>query len=103
MRELQRTEIFLMATTSDSTVLFDNVDRLLTTFIPVHSNILHDIGIKSHGTITCMIRESFSFSYFSFFFKFPIINLIEQNLFACHLMHLLDILKNCLVKNGVTE
>ena len=70
MRELQRTEIFLMATTSDSTVLFDNVDRLLTTFIPVHSNILHDIGIKSHGTITCMIRKSFTFCYFCFFLSF---------------------------------
>ncbi len=51
--------LFLMATVPHSSFLFDNVNKLLTTFIPAHSrrdsNQLYTaIGVQSHGTITCM-------------------------------------------------
>jgi hypothetical protein len=69
-----------MATIPHSTLLFDNVNKLLTTFIPAHSRrdsnqLYASIGVKSHGTITCTKKKKQqSYFYFisSFFvFKVP--------------------------------
>ncbi len=51
-----------MATIPHSTLLFDNVNKLLTTFIPAHSRrdsnqLYTSIGVKSHGTITCKCQH----------------------------------------------
>jgi len=100
-----------MATVPHSTLLFDNVNKLLTTFIPAHSRrdsnqLYTSIGVKSHGTITCTKKKKAILSLFYFFFlflKFPIINPIEQNLFVYHLTHRLYMLKNYLLDYGVME
>jgi hypothetical protein len=58
------TQIYLsMATAPNSTLLVDNVNKILTTFIPAHnlpdsSQLYASIGVKSHGTITCMKTKS---------------------------------------------
>jgi hypothetical protein len=51
-----------MANPANAGVLFDNVNKILSTFIPAHgrrdSNQLNaSIGVTSHGTITCMKKK----------------------------------------------
>ena len=49
-----------MASAPHSSVLFENVHRLLSTFIPAptYQHLYTSIGVKSHGTITCMIEKA---------------------------------------------
>jgi hypothetical protein len=51
-----------MANQPHAGVLVDNVNKILSTFIPAHgrrdSNQLYaSIGVTSHGTITCMKKK----------------------------------------------
>ena len=51
-----------MAATQTPNVLFDNVNKLLSTFVPAinhkeSSHIFTSIGVKSRGTITCIINK----------------------------------------------
>jgi hypothetical protein len=62
-----------MAAVPHSTLLFDNVNKLLTTFIPAHSRrdsnqLYTSIGVKSHGTITCMKKKESNSYFISSFF-----------------------------------
>ncbi len=61
-----------MAAAPNSSLLMENVNRILTTFIPANSrpdsnHLYASIGVKSHGTITCMKTKSiFNYLIFSF-------------------------------------
>ena len=96
-----------MTAAPHSTILVEHVNKILSTFVPAHGrrdiSLLHSaIGVKSHGRITCMRKIKYK-SNFLFSFKLLIINLIEHNLSAYRLMHLLRMLKNYLLDYGVEE
>ena len=99
-----------MDTELQSSILLENVNKLLITFIPAQNrrdinSLYTSLGVRSHGTINCMKIELriFFFLSFIFIFKFLIINRIVRNLFGYHLMHLLRMLKNYFFDNGVVE
>jgi len=52
-----------MAAAPNSSLLLENVNKILTTFIPANSrpdsnHLYGSIGVKAHGTITCMKTKS---------------------------------------------
>jgi len=86
-----------MAATPNSNVIVENVAMLFNAFLPVDTrrdvnHLYSTIGVKSHGTIHCMMnfrRKNFYFYCFSFFFfKLSTIDQIEPNLFVLLPTHL---------------
>lgn len=62
-----------MAAVPHSSLLLDNVNKLLTTFIPVQNprdskQLYASIGVKSSGTITCMKKKKLQNKKVLFFF-----------------------------------
>jgi hypothetical protein len=58
-----------MATAPNSSLLFQNVKEILTTFIPAHSRrdsnqLYASIGVKSNGTITCKKKQKLNLFFF---------------------------------------